>query len=167
MKNVTRICAFVVVVCTSIINLFACQNPHIAERLPNNYPGTAWKSTDGNIDFGVGYEDTIYLDCKTIEVAPYFQTISSNTRGTIKAGNETYEFFAIFNLDFSVEFISADIQEVKPKSYEEADRAISDDYLLLVLRADYKSKSYFEAKVIGGPLFEKGTQFQFRKYAEF
>ena len=126
-------------------------------RIPDAKPNCIWESTDGTIKFTVGEWEVFYEPSKEPYEDMYTYDISSNMYGEITLNNGTVcKFFILYDEDWNLRLFNS-----KTKEFRFSD--LDENNVFVYFNAKYRRKDRFYAEVIGGTLFEIGTEFEFRR----
>ena len=115
----------------------------IGYRAPENYPNSTWSTLDGNIFFTVNEEYQTRFEAPFNAGAASLVSLETNMYGEISVGAKKYNFF----IDSAPHMhqISFLWEEMPITSDDFFDTL--EEYELLTLAIDYKSKSHFAVKV--------------------
>ena len=130
-----------------------------SSRVPDHISPCVWESTDGTIKFTVGEWVIFYEPSEEPYEDMYTYGIESNMYGEINLSDGTVcKFFILYyDDDWNLRLLNAE-----KKEYCFSDLDYPND-ALVYFSAKYRRRDRFYAEVIGGTLFEAGTEFEFHR----
>ncbi|MBR2466017.1 MAG: hypothetical protein IKB38_03695 [Clostridia bacterium] len=150
----------------SILFLSSCENPIIYERQPQRFPGSKWKTENGEISFVV---EAIHLPLPQLAGTNGYgddPNVYYFAQGEVNVNGEKIGvYFENFAGSYDVCIISKEIEELAKTTTEYLHPGGGEEakYVIAWIDCNYKSKKRFDAVVTESKYFNVGEKFVFRR----